>query len=196
MAFIVSPKRPRDKVAEARILPRELATELLREKGNHPGSRWQSRIWIALSAYRFLAFAIAAVVIFAFPFTFHSVLPPLILVICIGIYSVLKVLQPPRWYQSDILSLSLLGIDIVVCILLIMSTGGFYSPFLLYTLAPVLTAAVFLDSKVTSSIAGVSVAYVIGSHLNNPLSPAQPSYTEISYFSVYLAAVSLAAVLP
>ena len=166
------------------------------EKENQLWSRWQVRIWVVLSAYRLLAFAIAAVVIFAFPATFHSVIPPLILVISIGIYSLLKALQPLRWYQRDIPSLSALGIDIAVCLFLIMSTGGFYSPFLLYSLAPVLTAAVFLDSKVTFGIAGLSIAYVIGSHLYNPFFSTQFSFDELSYFFVYLIAASMAAVLP
>jgi signal transduction histidine kinase len=166
------------------------------EKQNQLWRRWQSRIWVVLSAYRLLAFAIAAVVIFAFPATFHSVIPPLILVISIGIYSLLKALQPLRWYQRDIPSLSALGIDIAVCLFLIMSTGGFYSPFLLYSLAPVLTAAVFLDSKVTFGIAGLSIAYVIGSHLYNPFFSTQFSFDELSYFFVYLIAASMAAVLP
>jgi signal transduction histidine kinase len=179
------------------LVGRWLAIKLLQKKGDQSRSRWQGYIWVALSAYRLLAFAIAAVIIFAFPSVFHSVLPPLILVACIGIYSLLKALQPLRWYQGNILGLSLLGIDIAVCIFLIVSTGGFYSPFLLYTLAPVLTAAVFLDRKVTFSIAGLSIAYVVAGHLCSPFSAAQFSLDELSsLFFVYLAAVCLAAMLP
>jgi Signal transduction histidine kinase len=196
MASTVLPKKLRNKAGETGILPRELAIHSSGKEGSRPESRWQDRIWVALSAYRLLAFAIATAVIFAFPSAFSSVMPPLSLIICIGIYSLLKVLQPLRWYQRGISGLSILGIDIAVCVFLTMSTGGFYSPFLLYTLAPVLTAAIFLDNKVAFTIAGLSIAYVIGNYLNNPLAPAQVSFTEVSYFSVYLVAICLAAVLP
>lgn len=189
-------KRVKDKSGQTGTPSHESATELFGERGRQPGSRWRNYIWIALSGYRLLAFAVATVVIFVFPSLFDSMIPPLILTICIGIYSLLKFLQPLRWYQKDILGLSALGIDVAVCIFLVISTGGFHSPFLLYTLAPVLTAAIFLDIKVTFSIAGLSIAYVIASWLYNPFSPTRFSFGELSYFFIYLASVCLAAVLP
>ena len=196
MSSIVSLRRLRNKANKTGTLPQELAIELLGKREGQAQSRWQNHTWVALSAYRLVAFTIATVVVFTFPLTFSSVVPPLSLVTCIGIYSLLKILQPLRWYQKSILGLSLLGIDMAVCVFLMMSTGGFYSPFLLYTLAPVLTAAIFLDNKVTFTIAGLSIAYVIGNYLNNPNPPAQFPFADISYFSVYVAAVCLAAVLP
>lgn len=160
------------------------------------GGKWQGYIGIVPSVYRFLAFAIATAQIFLFPTAYHSLIQPLILVTSVGIYTLLKALHPFRWYQAGILGYSLLGVDIAVCIFLVMSTGGLYSPFLLYTLAPVLTAALLLDRGVTFSIAGLSGAYVIGSHLGNPFFATQLSIPELSYFLVYMIAVCLAAALP
>lgn len=159
-------------------------------------SRWQGYIAVVPSAYRLLAFAIATAQIFLFPTAYYSVISPVILVTGVGIYTVVKALHPFRWYQTGILGYSLLGADIAVCIFLVMFTGGLYSPFLLYTLAPVLTAALLLDGKMTFGIAGLSVTYVISSHVFNPFLATRLSLPELSYLLIYMIAVSLAASLP
>lgn len=123
-------------------------------------------------------------------------IPPVILLPGVGIYTLVKVLHPFRWYDRSIFRFSLLGTDIAVCIFLVISTGGLYSSFLLYTLSPLVTAALFLDRKVTFSIAGLSTAYVIGSHLGNPFLPAPLALPELSYFLFYMTAVWLTAALP
>ena len=149
-------------------------------------SRWQGYIAAVPSAYRLLAFAIATAQIFLFSPNYQSIIPSLALVTGVGIYSLVKVLHPLRWHQAGILGYSLLGADIAICIFLVMVTGGLYSPFLLYTLAPVLTAALLLDGKVTLSIAGLSATYVVGSHLVNPFFATQLSLPELSYFLITL----------
>ena len=158
--------------------------------------KWQKYVGIIPSAYRLLAFATASAQIFIFTSAQYSVLPPIILVTGVGIYTLFKVLHPLRWHQGNILGLSLLGIDIAVCTFLVISTGGLYSPFLLYTLAPVLTAALLLGGVVTLATAGLSIAYVIASHLFNPFFLTQLSLAELGYFMVYAIAVCLAASLP
>lgn len=159
-------------------------------------SRRRGYIAVVPSAYRLLAFAIAAAQILLFLPIYHPIIPSLALVTGVGIYTLVKALHPLRWHQAGILGYSLLGADIAVCIFLVMVTGGLYSPFLLYTLAPVLTAALLLDGKVTFSIAGLSVTYVVGSHLLNPFFAAKLSLPELSYFLVYMIAVCLTAALP
>jgi signal transduction histidine kinase len=78
----------------------------------------------------------------------------------------------------------------------VLTTAGLYSPFLLYSLAPVLTAALLMGHGATFGISTASVAYAIGAHLFNPFFPTQLSLPELSYFLAYIIAVSLAAVLP
>jgi len=131
-----------------------------------------------------------------FPTAYYSLIPPLYLIIGVGIYTLLKTLRPFRWQERGVIAFSLLGVDLAVCIFLVVSTAGLYSPFLLYTLAPVLTAALFLDRKVTFSITALSGAYVIGAHLANPFFTTQLLLPELSYFLAYIIAVSLAAALP
>jgi len=159
-------------------------------------SRWQDRISLVPSAYRWLAFGIASAQIFLFPSAYYSLTPPLYLIIAVGIYTLLKTLRPLRWQEKNSSTLVLLGLDTVVCFFLVLSTAGLYSPFLLYTLAPVLTAALLLDRGVTFGITAVSGAYVIGAHLFNPFFPTQLLLPELSYFLAYIIAVSLAAALP
>lgn len=157
---------------------------------------WRDRSSLALSVYRLFAFATGVAAIFLSPSIHPSVVPPLILAIGLGTYTLSKVIYPLRWPQPGLPSYSLVGTDVAICIFLVLSTGGLYSPFLLYTLAPVLTSALLPKGKVTSIIAGLSATYVIGSHLANPFFPTRLSVPELSYFSIYIIAVSLAAVLP
>jgi len=156
--------------------------------------RWQGYVGVVPSVYRGLAFTIAAAQIFLFPVTYYSVIPAFILVIAVGIYTLVKTLYPLRWYAGDILSHTVLGADIVICVFLVMATGGLHSPFLAYSLAPVLTTALVADRKLTLGIAALSVAGVIASHLANPLPPPPP--LELGVFFLYAIAVFLTALLP
>jgi len=159
-------------------------------------SRWQDRISLVPSAYRWLAFAIASAQVFLFPGAYYSLAPSIYLIIAVGIYTLLKTLHPLRWRENSGITLFLLALDLMICFFLVLSTAGLYSPFLLYTLAPVLTAALLLDRSVTFSITAVSGAYVIGAHLFNPFFATQLLLPELSYFLAYIIAVSLAAALP
>jgi len=159
-------------------------------------SKWQDRISLVPSAYRWLALGIASAQIFLFPLAYYSLTPPLYLVIAVGAYTLLKTLRPLRWQEKTSITLVLLGLDIVVCFFLVLSTAGLYSPFLLYSLAPVLTAALLLDRGITFGITALSGAYVIGAHLLNPFFPTELFLPELSYFLAYIIAVSLAAALP
>jgi signal transduction histidine kinase len=168
----------------------------LNHQRNLTQSKWQEGISVVPSVYRGLAFAIASAQIFLFPSAHYSVIPSLILVTGVGIYTLLKTLRPFRYHEKGVITTGILGADLVVCIFLVISTGGLYSPFLLYTLAPVLTAALLLDRRITFSITALSGAYVISAHLANPFFPTQLSLPELSYFLVYMIAASLAAALP
>jgi signal transduction histidine kinase len=159
-------------------------------------SKWQDRISLVPSAYRWLALGIASAQIFLFPSAYYSLTPPLYLIIAVGAYTLLKTLRPLRWQEKTSITLALLGLDIVVCFFLVLSTAGLYSPFLLYSLAPVLTAALLLDRGITFGITALSGAYVIGAHLLNPFFPTELFLPELSYFLAYIIAVSLAAALP
>jgi len=155
--------------------------------------RWHRYVRVVPSVYRLLAFAMACGKIFFFSSVYHSVVPILALVTGVGIYSVVKALHPIRWQRAGVLGPSLLGADIAICSFLLVVTGGIYSPFLLYTLTPILTAALLLDGKVTFTTAGLSVIYVALSHLVNPFFATKFYFPD---FSVYLMSAFLIAILP
>lgn len=164
--------------------------------GHRIPTSWHKYIGIIPSGYRILAFAIAAAQILFFSSVGYSLIPSTILLSIVGVYTLFKVVRPFLRHPGSPPDNILLGLDIAICIFLVISTGGIYSPFLLYTLSPVLMVALFLSGRLTFSIAGISVAYVIGSHVANPFFATQLSLPEISYFMVYMMAVSLTAVLP
>lgn len=168
----------------------------MREQEHWLRGKWQDYIWVVPSVYRFLAFTIATAQILLFPAIYQSTIPPLAVIIGVGVYTVIKVLIPLSRHQASTLGYSLLGADIAICIFLLIFTGGLHSPFLLYTLAPVLSAALCLDIKVTFSIGVLSGAYVIGSQMANPFFPLRFALSELSYFLVYVVAVWLVAALP
>jgi signal transduction histidine kinase len=159
-------------------------------------SRWQGRISLVPSAYRWLAFGIASAQILLFPSAYYSLTPPVYLIIAVGVYTLLKTLRPLRWQERNSVTLILLSLDLLVCFFLVLTTAGLYSPFLLYTLAPVLMSALLLDRSVTFTITAISGAYVIGAHLFNPFFPTELFLPELSYYLAYIIAVSLAAALP
>lgn len=156
---------------------------------------WEGYRRIVPSAYRGLAFIIAATQIFLFPSTYLSVIPTIIIVTTVGVYSLVKVLYPLRWYGRDILSHALFGADAAICIFLLLATGGLDSPFLIYSLTPILTAALLANRILTLSITGFSVTGIIVTHLINPLLALPPPF-DLSTFALYTIFACLTAVLP
>ena len=161
--------------------------------------RWRDRTANILSAYRFIGLLTAFVevqFITAVTTINYSRISPVLLVIIVSVYTLFKVLHPVGWHQASGRGFSLLGLDIGLCAFLVIVTGGVYSPFLLYTLAPVLEAALFMDSGITVTVAGATAAYVAASHAWNPFVSIPLALPDTSQLSVYIAAVCLSAVLP
>ena len=96
--------------------------------------------------------------------------------------------QPFRWQQVRAVNISFLSVDIVASALLVNLTGGIDSPFILYTLLPVLTAALLI-----SLITGT---YVLVGYIYNPASSYVPTLQAVNDFLVYVIALGLVATLP
>ena len=148
--------------------------------------------------YRLLAFSIAIVQI-----SLNNPLEPYFpiavttIVIFSSIYTliiVLFALKPFR--RRHDLGYSYIFVDILACMSFVFLTGGITSPFLLYTLSPILTTALLKGSGMTFITATLSIFYVISIHVANPFFPSQLLLPELSYFTVYIIAVTLTAVLP
>ncbi len=166
----------------------------LEAKSQLDTNSWQGYVGIVPAVYRGFAFAIGVAQIFLFPTAYQSVIPAILVVSAVGTYTLLKAFYPLRWYAGDILSHTVLGADIAICLFLVLSTGGLHSPFLAYSLVPVLTAALVADRKLTLGIAALFLAGVGFGHLANPLITPPPF--ELGPFFLYGMAVSLTAILP
>ncbi len=153
------------------------------------------RSGIILAIYGFFALAIAGIQMFLLNMVFYVAYSPVLLMIALGVYTIFKTWHPVGWYRSGKISFILTAIDIVVCAFLVLSTGGLESPFLLYTLCPILRSALFLDNIITFIVVLISGIYVICSHLFNPFF-THPVGISWSYFIVYLTASCLSGALP
>lgn len=158
--------------------------------------RWQDRIKMVPAAYRWLAFTIAAIQISLFPASYYSQFSPVVLLSVIGVYTILMMPYSFNWRHNRIAISVTLVLDILLCFLLVLWTRAIYSPFLLYTLVPVVTAAMLMKMKITITVASLTGIYVISSHLWNPFSTINLSPSELSYILVYFIAIFLTAFLP
>jgi signal transduction histidine kinase len=168
----------------------------VRHQSYQISGKWWRNAGIIPSVYRLVTFIIAAAQITFFTWAHYSLLPPFILIMATGTYSLLRVLIPLRWHQWGNQSYILLGLDLAICLFLVTSTGNLYSPFLLYSLVPVLTAGLVLDWKATAAIAVVSGGHVFAGHLWNPFFPISLSLAALTYFLIYMLALSLVTILP
>ena len=140
--------------------------------------------------------AIAWFQILLFPSEPGYLIGPLPLAIGVSIYSCFKVIQPLSWHQSRGLNEVLFSLDLSVAAALIFLTGGIHSPFILYTLAPVLYAAMMLRRRYTLAIAAITVAYVLVAYSIHSTPSSMDTLAEVNDFPIYLVALSLTAILP
>jgi signal transduction histidine kinase len=125
---------------------------------------YERGIYIFLSTFRFLAFALAIALIFVAPGV--PVDAEMYLFIgLLGIYTILKILFPFRLFQRGFTTYAVLGGDLVVCLALVLLTGGAESPFLLYSLLPTIVAAFFFQPRVALIIASLSSMSLIVAHV-------------------------------
>jgi signal transduction histidine kinase len=149
------------------------------------------------SAFRLAAFGAGLLQIAAFPGGPGYVASELTgLIVVAGVYTLLKIAQPFGWQRSRIANVVLLVVDIVAAGAFVYYSGSIESPFILYTLVPVLTAALSKDYTVTIAVSLSTAAYVLAGYIYNPISQNMPTLQAVNDFLVYLIALGLVAVLP
>ncbi len=122
-----------------------------------------------LAVYRFLAYALA-VMFTQVPLSPLSVLAmPVIqlyiILAILGVYTILRVFSPLRWRERGLMTYLILIGDFLLCILLVLFTNGLNSPFLLYSLAPIMTAALLFEERVALSLAATASIFLSITHL-------------------------------
>lgn len=123
-------------------------------------ARYEKEAYQFLSFYRFLAYALAVMFTQIGPsplvMTRISNLQIYIILGTLGIYSLLRVFSPLRWREKGTMTYLILAGDFLLCVLLVIYTGGLNSAFLLYSLTPIMTAALLFEEKVALTLAAIA----------------------------------------
>ncbi len=131
-------------------------------------ARYEKEAYQFLAVYRFLAYALAVMFTQVAPFLSAPGMPPTQLYIILGtlgVYTILKVFSPLRWQARSTLTYMILAGDFLLCMLLVIYTNGLNSSFLLYSLAPIMTAALLFEEKVALALAAIASLSLSVTHL-------------------------------
>ncbi len=148
-------------------------------------SRYEKEAYQFLAVYRFLAYALAVMFtqVVSSPLTV-PVMPLnqlIIILTTLGVYSLLRVFSPLRWRQRGPMTYLILIGDFLISILLVVFTHGLNSPFLLYSLTPIMTAALLFEERVALSLAAtasiaLSVTHLTFSQITVRIAPIMQGY--------------------
>lgn len=131
--------------------------------------RYEKEAYQFLSAYRFLSYALAVIFIQVDSSGLVAGTIPeeqlYIILGCLGLYTVLRVFSPLRWRERGALTYLILLGDFLICMALLIYTNGLNSGFLLYSLTPVMTAALLFDEKIALSLAASASILLSVTHL-------------------------------
>ncbi len=128
--------------------------------------RYEKEAYQFLAVYRFLAYALAVMFTQVVPST--SGMPPVQLYIILGtlgVYSALKVFSPLHWRARSTMTYLILFGDFLLVILLVIYTNGLNSSFLLYSLTPIMTAALLFEERIALSLAAIATLSLSVTHL-------------------------------
>jgi len=132
-------------------------------------TRYERETYQFLAVYRFLAYALAVMFTQIGPSpiitTAVSPLQLYIILATLGIYTVLRVFSPLSWRERSLMTYLILIGDFLLCIVLVIYTGGLNSAFLLYSLTPIMTAALLFEERVSLSLAAIASIVLSVTHL-------------------------------
>jgi len=132
-------------------------------------ARYEKEAYQFLSFYRFLSYALGVMFTQIGPsplvmrtMTFQQLY---IILGTLGIYSLLRVFSPLRWREKGTMTYLILTGDFLLCILLVSFTGGLNSAFLLYSLTPIMTAALLFEERIALTLAAIATLSLSITHL-------------------------------
>ena len=163
---------------------------------NRTMNRHQFIAWVILLVYRCIAISFALAQIYILHIEEVSKIAPTVLALGVSVYTILGTIYSYFRDTDGSPNLILLLVDVIFCYFLVTSTAGLSSPYLLYSLSPVLTAAFFMDRKVAAGLAFLSIFYILAGHIFNPFFKTIITGPVLRFFFIYLTCVCLAAALP
>jgi len=132
-------------------------------------SRYEKEAYQFLAVYRFLAYALAVMFTQIGPSPLIMTTVPefeiYIILGILGVYTVLRVFSPLSWRERSAMTFLILGGDLLLCMVLVIYTGGLNSAFLLYSLAPIMTAALLFEERVSLALAAIAAIALSITHL-------------------------------
>ncbi|MBI2850727.1 MAG: sensor histidine kinase [Chloroflexi bacterium] len=132
-------------------------------------ARYEKEAYQFLAVYRFLSYALAVMFtqVGQSPLLAPRISEPqiIIILIALGIYTVLKVFSPLRWREKSVMTYLTLAVDFSLAMLLVVYTGGLNSAFLLYSLTPIMSAALFFEERTALTLASLATLLLSLTHL-------------------------------
>src|SRR3990172_4374432 len=132
-------------------------------------AKYEKEAYQFLAVYRFLSYALAVMFtqIGQSPLIVTKIndLQMYIILWTLGIYSMLRVFSPLRWREKSAMTYLILAGDFLLSILLVIYTGGLNSAFLLYSLTPIMTAALLFEEKTALTLAAIASLSLSLTHL-------------------------------
>ncbi len=124
----------------------------------------EKNIYILLSTFRFFSFALAVALFSRFSREWMTDWRMIGIVSFVSVYTIIKVVSRFHLWQRHLLTQMMLWGDLAICLIIVVLTGGVDSPFLIYSLAPVITAALFFETRVALISAALSSLNIILAH--------------------------------
>jgi len=131
-------------------------------------TKYEREVYQFLSVYRFLSYALAVLFIQVTPSLTApalSVNQRIILLSVLGVYTILRIFSPLRWRERSLMTYLILAGDFLLCILLVIFTNGLNSAFLLYSLTPIMTAALLFEERAALFLAATASVSLSITHL-------------------------------
>jgi len=131
-------------------------------------TKYEREAFQFLTVFRFLSYALAVLFLQVGPLLGTPGMPPLQVNIILGVlgaYTLLKVFSPLHWRERGPLTYLILIGDFVLCLTLVIFTNGLNSSFLLYSLTPIMTAALLFEERMALSLAAIASLSLSVTHL-------------------------------
>ncbi|MFC1949216.1 sensor histidine kinase [Chloroflexota bacterium] len=130
--------------------------------------RYEKEAYQFLAAYRFLAYTLAVMFTQVVPGISAPAIPGVQLYIVLGVlgvYTILRVFSPLSWRQRSTMTYLILVGDFLLCMVMVIYTNGLNSAFLLYSLTPIMTAALLFEEKIALALAAIASFSLSITHL-------------------------------
>lgn len=152
-------------------------------------ARNQRSTYELLGAYRSFALAVSGLQVVLIAAPADTELLRYFILGVLGIYSLVKVLLPSRRrFREGYIAL---GVDVVFSALPLLLTGGPTSPFLFYSLCPIISAALIFPKTVSLGCAAVVSLSMAVSHFY-----PDPSQVNLGFVGIFVIACFLVGILP